>query len=275
MRCVRVVVVLFLLGLAASSGLADPIRLALVSDPHVNRNTDGDQPMYRPRFEKVIAAVNAADVALVLIAGDLTQSGGPAQFDDFAQLIKGFQRPVLLVPGNHDVGDKHIDGKPSGPDLARLALYERRFGPSFYARDAAGVHVIGIDSPLFGSGLPEEQAMWTMLEHELARPATRPTVVLSHYPLFVKTPTEPGGEYWNVEPVPRARLLALLKQAEIRTVLTGHLHRPIVNRLDGTIFISTLPVSFGLPKGKQPEGWTLVTLREGAEATYETRVIND
>src|SRR5437899_316468 len=48
-------------------------RVALLSDPHVNRATNGDAANFKARFEKAIAQVNAAKVDIVLIAGDLTQ----------------------------------------------------------------------------------------------------------------------------------------------------------------------------------------------------------
>ena len=72
---------------------------------------------------------------------------------------------------------------------------------------------------------------------------------------------------WNVEPAPRARLFGLLKQGGVKIVLNGHLHRPLVNNLDGIRFIGTQPTSFGLPAGKQPEGWTLITISKTGEAT--------
>jgi hypothetical protein len=86
---------------------------------------------------------------------------------------------------------------------------------------------------------------------------------------------EPGGEYWNVEPAPRARLLALLKRGGVHILLTGHLHRPLTNHLDGMVLVSTLPVSFGLPRALHVQGWTLVTLPgDGREPQFETRLVN-
>ena len=55
-------------------------------------------------------------------------------------------------------------------------------------------------------------------------------------------------------------MLALLKQGGVKAVLSGHLHRELTQRLDGILFFTTAPVSFGIPKDKQPEGWTLVTV---------------
>jgi Icc protein len=211
----------------------------------------------------------------VLIAGDLTQDGKPEDFTDFKAQTKGFAPPVLVVPGNHDVGPKRLPDKPEVVTAARVAAFEAAIGPTFFARTAAGVRIIGLNSPALGSDLPVEHEVWALLEKELARPVTTPTVVFMHYPPFVKTPDEAGGTYWNLEPAPRRRLLALLHQGGVRTVLTGHLHYPLVTHDGATTFITTLPVSFGLPRGKQPQGWTLVQLRANGEATHEFRTVND
>lgn len=270
--------VALLLAGAVAAGGAEPVRFALLSDTHVTRGTAEDQPRYRPRFESVIAAVNAEKVRFVLIAGDLTQNGSPDEIADFKKLVAGFTAPVHFVPGNHDIGNKLIPGKGGDktPRPAAFAAFEENLGPSFYLRTVAGVRLIGLNSPILGSGLPLEEKMWAFLERELAHPAAAPTIVFTHYPLFVKTVDEPGGEYWSIEPGPRARLLALLKQGGVRIVLSGHLHRPLTHHLDGMVLVSTLPVSFGLPRTLHVQGWTLVTLPgDGSEPQFESRLVND
>lgn len=239
-----------------------PVRIALVTDTHTTRGTLEDQPLYKGHLAQVIAAVNAAHVDFVLVAGDLTQGGKPEEMSDFAAQIKGFQATTLVVAGNHDVGGKHIPGQEGGMTAERAARYEQSFGPSFWTRTLDGVRVIGLNASLFGSGLPREAAQWQFLEAALSPAQHQPTLLLMHYPLYLDKPDEPGGAYWNVEPAPRARLLALIKKnGHVLTVLTGHLHRPLVNKTpEGVLLYTSPPVSFGLPRGKQPEGWTLVTV---------------
>jgi len=251
-------------------------RIALVSDTHTTRGTNDEQPLYRGRLDKVIAAVNTARVDLVLIAGDLTQDGKPEEIADFQDQIHGFHAPVWFVPGNHDIGNKLVRGKESDTTLSelRLARFEMRCGPSFFARESAGLRVIGLNSPIFGSGFAREKAMWRFLEHELRQPGAMPTVVLTHYPLFTKTPDEPS-DYWNIEPEPRQRLLELLRRGGVKTVLTGHLHRSLVTHSDGIVFLTTGPVSFGLPHGKQKQGWTLVTISAEGEGQGEFQPLSE
>ena len=249
--------------------------MALVSDVHL---CDGSNaPVRRVRFQRTMAAVNEAAVDLVMITGDLTENGRPDQDAEFRRLIRGFHAPVFYVPGNHDLGGKLIPGKKSDQmrdvNAFRVARYEMEMGPSFYVRNQSGVRVVGINGSLLNSGLSRERKMWSLLEKELFKPNTNLTIALIHYPPFLKTVNEPGGDYWNVEPYPRARLLALLKQGGVRAVLSGHLHRPVVNRQDGVLFVTTQPVAFGLPEKTQPEGWTLLTVPFQGEIQYEPRNI--
>jgi 3',5'-cyclic AMP phosphodiesterase CpdA len=244
-------------------------RIALVSDPHVNRATNGANATFKAHFEKTIAAVNKSKVDFVLIAGDLTQSGAVDEMSDFKKQIKKFHAPVWFVPGNHDVGHKFNSGKSEGTVTPeRVELYEKKLGASFFMQKKSGVRVIGINSSLLGSGFERENAQWKFLEKEFAKPIRTPTILFMHYPPFLKTTDEPGGHYYNIEPEPRRRLLALLKQGGVKTVLTGHLHRQLINRNEGILFLTTPPVSFGLPKGS-PEGWTLISLQVEGEAKWE------
>ena len=249
-------------------------RVALVSDSHLNRATQGEQASYGAHFDKAIAQVNAAGVDFVLIAGDLTQSGKATEFADFKAKIKALQAPVFFVPGNHDVGNKFNSGKSGHVTSARVKAYEKNLGPAWFSTNYAGVRVIGINSSILGSGLEGEEEMWKFLEAELGAPARKPTILFMHYPLFLKDLDEPGGQYWNIEPVPRERLYNLLKQGGVKIVLTGHLHRPLVNRRDGILFVTTPPTSFGIPSGKQPEGWTLITVFRNGEATQAFQTLN-
>ncbi len=247
-------------------------RIALVSDPHVNRATNGMNASFRPHLTQVISQVNTSKVDFVLIAGDLAQGGKPEEFDDFRKRLKEFRAPVFYVPGNHDVGNKKLDGKRDEVTAERVALFEKKLGHSFYVKKRKGVRIVGINASLFSSGLLAQEKQWKMLEK--LGTSSKPTVAFMHYVPFTDKPDEKGGAYWNIEPQPRKRLLDLLKKAGVRTVLSGHLHRQLVNRADGVLFVTTPPVSFGLPKDKQREGWTLVTLPAEGEARFEFRYID-
>jgi 3',5'-cyclic AMP phosphodiesterase CpdA len=178
---------------------------------------------------------------------------------------------VLFAPGNHDVGMVGNDKVKTSITPEKVGRFSQELGPNWFAREMAGVRIVGINSCLLGSGLPEEADQWKFLEQELAKPSAKPTLLLEHFPLFIKTAEEPRQGTWNVPPEPRKRLLALVEQGGVRAVLSGHLHYPITNRLDGILCLGNAPTAFGLPQGKQPEGWMLLSLPREGELRFEFR----
>lgn len=251
-----------------------PLVVALVADTHCTRGTDEDKPMYRGRFEKAIGAVNDAQVDVVLIAGDLTSGMRSEQIHDFQQLVREFEAPAFFVPGNHDVGDKVLPDK-AGVTSARVARYEKELGPSYWVEQVGWVRIIGLNSSLFASGLPEEEQQWTFLEDLLESDNRVPTVLLMHHPPFSKNLLEPGGVYWNIEPAPRMRLLNMAQNAGVKAILSGHLHYSVDFHLGDIQYVTAPPVSFGLPRGKRPQGWTLFTIYPDGNVVYENQVIDD
>ena len=258
------------LGTGANAAPDGPVaRIAFLSDTHVNFQTNGPGLAYNPRVDAAIAAVNAAKVDLVLIAGDLTNNGETRQMALFKKKVKQIKAPVIFIPGNHDVGHAGSPDKPRTITPERVRQFSRQLGPNYFVREKTGVRVIGINSCLFGTGFPEEEAQWKFLEKQLVQRHSKPTLLLEHYPLFLKAADEPANDIWNVAPEPRKRMIALLKQGAVKTVLSGHLHRPIINRLDGILFLSDGAMAFGLPRGKQAAGWMLLTVPRDGEVQFE------
>jgi len=263
--------------LAASGAWAGPAadgitaRIAFLSDTHLNLRTNEPGMAYNQRLDQAIAEVNAAKVDLVLIAGDLTDGGTQEQMELFKGTVKHFNAPVLFVPGNHDVGIVGNGDVKTSITPERVKRYGTTLGPNWFVQEKAGVRVVGINSCLFGSGFKEEADQWKFLEQELAGPHTKPTLLLEHYPLFILSVDEPRIGTLNVQPEPRQRLLALVERAGVKAVLSGHLHHPITNRLDGIVFLGNATTAFGLPRGKQPEGWMLLSLPREGELRSEFR----
>ncbi|AGW14979.1 metallophosphoesterase family protein [Megalodesulfovibrio gigas] len=71
-------------------------RLAHLSDLHF-----GDQPGGLAR--SLALALEHAAPDLVIVSGDLTQRARPGQFLEAKAWLDALARPVLLVPGNHDL----------------------------------------------------------------------------------------------------------------------------------------------------------------------------
>lgn len=240
------------------TNLTRTVLIAHVSDTHINRGTN--QFLYRANLEKVIKQVNDANVDIVVITGDLTEDGKPQEYSDFKQIIKGFKKPVFVVPGNHDIGNKKLNGKKNEINFTRLVNYHLNIGDSWFVKEMFGLKLIFANSSLFGSGMAKEKAMWKFLEKNMSSPSKTPILFFLHHPPFQYKPEEKGGEYWNLEPAPRFRLFGLFQQSGVAAVFSGHLHKPLTNMYNNVLYYTTHPVAFGLPKGKQKAGWTLLTI---------------
>lgn len=260
---------------APSQAAAAPgVRIAIVTDSHFSATPDAKHQLYADRFQRIVDEVNRAKPDVVLIPGDLTEDGDIAALKLFRHAAERLEARWFVVPGNHDVGPKRLPGSKDGTTAGRQEAFRSVMGPAFGVETTARLRVVRLDGSLFGSGLPEETQQWEMLERACAARSRKPAVVMMHYPLFGVTPDEPGGEYWNVEPGPRARILGLMAAAGMTLEIAGHVHRDHMVDGAGVRVICSRPTSFGLPAGKQPEGWTLVTLSDQGPATAERRTVN-
>jgi 3',5'-cyclic AMP phosphodiesterase CpdA len=251
-----------------TNGLA---RIALLADTHTLVVTNQRQATFKAHLSRAAVEANAAKVDVVLIAGDLTDGGSPEQMREFRAQLNQFSSPVLYVPGNHDVGNKPAAQREPVVSSEKVETFTKALGPCWFESDLSGIRIIGINASLLGSGLPEESAMWKFLGTKLKGNSGAPVFLLSHYPLFIKSEDEPGNEYYNMPTNARARFLKLLRNGSLNGVLSGHYHRPLVNTVNGHVLLTTPPISFGLPGGKQAEGWTLVTVTSSGELKHEFR----
>jgi 3',5'-cyclic AMP phosphodiesterase CpdA len=256
---------------APATGPGRVHRIALVSDPHVS--TRPAEAHFVRHFREVIRQVNEADVEAVVLSGDLTQDGAAAHMKEFKRMVGEFRAKTFCVPGNHDVGNKRTPGQKMWLGAARLKNFRENVGPTWFVDELVpGVRVLGICSPLMGSGLPEEEEQWGFIERTLAEKGGA-TVILTHYPPYVGAVGE-ANEYFNIDQAPRQRLLAVLEAGGVKTVLSGHLHRPIDMTTPGGVHVIGAPaVSFGLPPRVQREGWVLVTLSDDGTCSAELKYL--
>lgn len=71
------------------------MRLVHISDVHV-----GDTPW--SRLEAAADAINALAPAVIVLSGDLTQSGASREYAEAARFLALLDPPVIATPGNHD-----------------------------------------------------------------------------------------------------------------------------------------------------------------------------
>ncbi|MBR0656127.1 metallophosphoesterase family protein [Plastoroseomonas arctica] len=224
--------------------------LAQISDTHLGAHT----PLFRANFARVAGQMVARVPDVIVATGDVSLDGADreADLEYAARSFARLPRPVLAVPGNHDVGD-HPDRAPRQPfSTERLERFERHFGPARWMADREGWRLLGLNSQVAGTGHPEEAAQAGFIAEALATLGERRLAVFLHKPIFTTTPEDPLFDYWSVPPFARAPFLPLLAHPALRLVASGHLHLHHEATRGGVRLAWAPAVSFVVAEDEQP-----------------------
>ncbi len=225
-----------LIGEASAATMAQGrLHFVQISDSHIGFHLPPN-PNPVATLGEAIAKIKMMPVepAFLVHTGDISHLSKEEQWDTADQVIKGANKQVFTIPGEHDVADAD-NGK------AYLARYGKGTqGRGWYSFDVAGVHFIALINvfdfnPGFKSAglatLGNDQLAW--LEKDVAhRSASTPIVVLAHLPLW--TIYQPWG--WGTADAGRA--FAILKRFGSVTVLNGHIHQ-IIQKVEGHVTFHT------------------------------------
>jgi predicted MPP superfamily phosphohydrolase len=242
-------------------------RIAYISDSHLYDQKVNDR--FVRALLRAVDDVNAMDPQpdFVLYGGDLAQLGQPAELDLGAQILKELKAPVRMMVGEHDwyldLGEK----------------WRALFGEPTYSFDHKGVHFVVLNSVI-------EEDFWTErklspmdrmktvagLDNNAQRPFTvgaqqrawlaadlakvaksTPLVVFSHSPLYKLY------KPWNFWTDDADEVQALLKPFSTCTVIHGHTHQVLSNRIGNISFHGMLSTAWPWPYA--PEGLPPLTVQ--------------
>lgn len=164
---------------------------------------------------------------LVVNTGDIVMASPDLDHDRRAayQLHSAFAARVLMLPGNHDIGEPGENAwKDIGVTSERVAAHRAQFGADRFLELTEDWALLGVNSELFSSGLPEEDEQWEWLSDALARIGERLILLLIHKPLWKPTGWT-GMHQSSIADGTRERLLTLHRTKQIQAVGSGHLHR--------------------------------------------------
>ena len=225
-------------------------RLVQISDTHLAPR----QPAFTRNFRRLAEALAEAPPDLIVNTGDISLDGADRD-DDLAFALAehaALPAPCLFLPGNHDVGDYAELGAKQPADHARLARWRRIVGPDRWVHDLPGWRLIGLDSQILGSGLPEEAEQWAALDEALAGADGRAVALFLHKPLTARRMDDPTIDYWPVLPPARLRMLAALAARPPALIASGHIHQWRDRTIDGFRQVWAPPVSFIVGEEAQP-----------------------
>lgn len=233
-------------------------RFAIVSDLHVALpHTILDHPsrfhlveVSIPALEQVLDHLAQIDLDFLLLPGDLTQHGEPANHQWLTTRLAQLPYPVYVVPGNHDVVERWSTEQSIG--LTEFPAYYPKFGyatpgqPYYSCQILPGVRLIGLNSNAFDDHgqqlamgrLDRAQLQW--LEQTLETVEDDLVLVMIHHNVIEHLPGQrrnPLGRRYMLSNA--AVLLRLLGRAGVKLIFTGHLHVQDIARQHGIYDITT------------------------------------
>ena len=238
---------------APAPASVDPYVFLQLSDPQFGMFTaDKDFAQETVNFEQAVAHVNRIRPAFVVITGDLVNKpGDAAQMQEYDRIRRTIDAsiPVYEMAGNHDV--------ENAPTPEALAAYRARYGNDRYTFRYQNLLGIVLNSSLVHTptAAPQEaadQEAWLRAQLDAVRhDAPRHIVVFQHHPWFLTSAGE-ADDYFNIPMERRTPLLALLRDAGVKTLVSGHYHRN-AGAIDGG-FESIVTGAVGMPLGGSQSG---------------------
>ncbi len=238
-----------------------PFVIAQLSDLHC-----GSVYFDGTLLQKAVAEIVDLAPDLVVVGGDLTTEGYPAEFREaraFLQPLFDSSLTVLVIPGNHDaknVGFLHFvdafgagDVEDKGDRVMTLKV------PGADGGGPSRVQVVAIDSskPDLAEGeVGRERYRW--IRDQFAGDADFRVFVLHHHLVPVPGTGRERNTVWDAGDV-----LALLADLDVDVVLSGHKHVPYIWLLDHVLIVNSGTVSSYRLRGyTRPSYNTLTVTRD-------------
>jgi len=175
-----------------------PFHIAVISDTHIRHEKDKSDHCYpsdqyanrKNRF--IIRQINKLAPDLVIHLGDIQHPipalpTHEATVKTAQTLFRQLNCKMVVVPGNHDVGDKP-HAFAASPIVSRQThmIFNKYWGPSYHAFDFCNCHFVVVNSSILNSGIALERTQQVWLESDLEenRKTGKRVFLFMHYPLF-------------------------------------------------------------------------------------------
>ncbi|MDX2235916.1 MAG: metallophosphoesterase [Hyphomonadaceae bacterium] len=198
------------------------MKIVHISDVHV-----GDSPW--SRLEAAARAINALEPNVVVLSGDLTQSGASQEYAEAARFLALIESPIVGTPGNHDAPVRNVFARVLAP-FERFAM----LGLSTTWRSAdPPVEITTVNTarpfqarPDWSQGVYPKGAFEPFLDDPAAG-AWR--IVAAHHP-----PISMGGAHVRSDSRRGVQSWDTLGRASRTLLLCGHLHGFSITRVPPT-----------------------------------------
>ena len=215
-------------------------KFATISDLHIGTDKFGAKIPMRERGVSELHPVRCARAAirealdwgaqLLIVKGDIAHQGKPENWEQAAELLSTVPVPLIVIPGNHDVGKRrHVDPQPAA------AEHGLRVTHGVQVRDVPGLRILAVDTTIRGRHHGRIAHVQDEVISMLSRADGGAFVAMHHFTERFRIPTSyPPG----IPAEESNRFLSAVIEANPATFLSaGHTHR---NRLSqhGPLFLS-------------------------------------
>lgn len=195
----------------------------VISDPSLHE-------LYIDNNERLITAVavlnaEAPKPELVLLTGDLTNTGTDAEYEVLTELLADLSIPALAIPGNHDTRDgvRTLFPNLNWADADHASCFLDVDGPD------GPLRFIGLDSTdpgLPGAAFDDERREW--LSGAIDSAQGRVGLALHHPPFRTGITWMDDSGFIGLE-----ALEATLAEHPVERIMSGHIHRSITTTVSG------------------------------------------
>jgi len=193
------------------------VRLLHISDLHAGTSEE-------PLVERALGTlIERVEPQLVVASGDLTHRGRPAEHERAAAFLRRLTRPLLVIPGNHDI-PWAFPARFTRP----FREFERQWQTTEPIHRGDDLFVIGLNSVRpwrHQSGGVRSTQLQRAAQLLAEAPEGALRVVALHHHLI--------GAPWRSRKKPVARrthVLASLVDAGAELILAGHIHQAAVSQ---------------------------------------------
>ncbi|GAA2013904.1 metallophosphoesterase family protein [Brevibacterium samyangense] len=218
------------------------LTVVQITDTH-NSAHGGDT---NENLVKTIEFVNGLNPDLIVHTGDVSilDPDNAADRAEAKKLLAGFTAPLRVLPGNHDVGEP--GEQPFGGASVtseRVAAFREVFGEDRWVEKVDDFRIIGFNSELMGSGLPEEEEQWAWLESLPLECADAPVILFCLKPVYARIPEQQVPALaFGQESLDRFR--PILEKLNVQMLGSGHLHHFATSEPNGIPAISAPSTAF-------------------------------
>ena len=207
-----------------------PILIAQISDLHIKAP---GRLAYRrvdtaAALERCIETMNdfKPSLDLVVISGDLTDSGSEREYQHLAGMLSRLAVPFVAVPGNHDAREPMRAAFPDRP-------YAFPSGPLNQRLEVGGLDIILLDSSVPAQPHGElDGPTCNWLEETLVRAPNRPALLFLHHPPFAT-----GIWHMDRQNLRNAGDLSSIvkRHPRLQLIGCGHVHRATLALFAGVV----------------------------------------